>query len=127
MMLFRLVFGLLLFAAGSLLAASRALHVVQPALSHQVALLERELGTPLFADDHSVFDAQDPIGKRNGARVVGDGEHRAALVLRDLGQQLHDRKPVLAVERSRRLVREDHGRRCHDGACHRQVFFRYTA
>ena len=34
--------------AGSLLAASRALHVVQPALSHQVALLERELGTALF-------------------------------------------------------------------------------
>jgi len=34
--------------AGSLLAASRALHVVQPALSHQVALIERELGTALF-------------------------------------------------------------------------------
>ncbi|MEY4316996.1 MAG: hypothetical protein RI902_804 [Pseudomonadota bacterium] len=34
--------------AGSLLAASRALHVVQPALSHQVALVEREIGTELF-------------------------------------------------------------------------------
>ncbi len=38
--------------AGSLLAASRALHVVQPALSHQVALLERELGTALFVRSH---------------------------------------------------------------------------
>lgn len=34
--------------AGSLLAASRALHVVQPALSHQVALIEREIGVELF-------------------------------------------------------------------------------
>lgn len=38
--------------AGSLLAASRALHVVQPALSHQVALLERELGMALFVRSH---------------------------------------------------------------------------
>ena len=38
--------------AGSLLSASRALHVVQPALSHQVALLERELGTALFVRSH---------------------------------------------------------------------------
>lgn len=35
--------------AGSLLAASRALHVVQPALSHQVALIEREIGAELFS------------------------------------------------------------------------------
>ena len=30
--------------AGSVLGASKTLHVAQPALSHQVASLERELG-----------------------------------------------------------------------------------
>ncbi|MFN7664728.1 MAG: LysR family transcriptional regulator, partial [Inhella sp.] len=73
--------------AGSLLAASRALHVVQPALSHQVALLERELGTPLFVRSH------------RGMRLTPAGhafvEH-ARVVLQD-------------VERLRSSVGEAHG------------------
>ncbi len=57
--------------AGSLLAASRALHVVQPALSHQVALLERELGTPLFVRSHRGMSLT-PAGRAfvQHARVV---------------------------------------------------------
>ena len=38
--------------AGSVLGASKTLHVAQPALSHQVASLERELGVRLFVRTH---------------------------------------------------------------------------
>jgi len=38
--------------------------------------------------------------------VMGDGEDRAALVLRDLGKQCHHGLPVLAVEGRGRLVGE---------------------
>jgi LysR family nitrogen assimilation transcriptional regulator len=74
--------------AGSLLAASRALHVVQPALSHQVALVERELGTALFVRSHRGMSLT-PAGR---AFV----EH-ARVVLQD-------------VERLRHSVREADGR-----------------
>jgi DNA-binding transcriptional LysR family regulator len=73
--------------AGSLLVASRALHVVQPALSHQVALVERELDTPLFVRSHRGMSLT-PAGR---AFV----EH-ARVVLQD-------------VERLRSSVREDDG------------------
>src|SRR5829696_171543 len=61
-------------------------------------------GAALFADDEAVLDAQDAIGKRYGARIMGDCQHRAALVLGDLRQQRHDGETVLAVEGSGRLV-----------------------
>lgn len=73
--------------AGSLLAASRALHVVQPALSHQVALLERELGTALFMRSH------------RGMRLTPAGEAFVA----------HARVVLQDVERLRGAVREADG------------------
>ena len=44
------------------------------------------LGAALLADDEAVLDAQHAVGERHGARVVRDGEHRAALVLGDLAR-----------------------------------------
>ncbi len=78
-------------------------------------------GAPLFADYVAVLDPQDAVREWNGARIVRDGEHGAALVLGDLGEKLHDGEPVLAVESRRGLVGEDHGGRRDDRAGHRNA------
>ena len=75
--------------AGSLLAASRALHVVQPALSHQVALLERELGTALFLRSHRGM-VLTTAGRTfvEHARVVLQDVERVRSSVREAGGQV---------------------------------------
>src|SRR5262245_13829677 len=70
----------------------------------------------LLTNDKAVFDAQHAIGKWDGSGVVGDGEHGAARVFGDFGEQLHYGHPVLAVERRRRLVGKHDGGRPDAGA-----------
>src|SRR5215510_60474 len=62
---------------------------------------------PLVVDDPAVLDAQDAVGERHDARVVGDDEQRARRILGELRQHRHDGVTVLAVQRRRRLVGED--------------------
>src|SRR3984893_7980985 len=69
------------------------------------------LGAAFLADNQAILDAQHPVGERNGSGIVGDGQNRAALVGGDLREELHDGKPVFAVERRRRLVGQNHRRR----------------
>src|SRR5512145_1575812 len=59
---------------GSFTRAARSLHLVQPALSQQIAALERELGVPLF---HR--------GAR-GVRLTEAGERLLPYVRRILGE-----------------------------------------
>jgi hypothetical protein len=70
----------------------------------------------LFAHDISVFDPDDPARKRQDARIVGDHEHAVRRILGDLGQHRHDRRPILTVERRRRLIRQNGGCVSHQGA-----------
>lgn len=75
--------------AGSLLAASRALHVVQPALSHQVALVERELATALFVRSHRGMNLT-PAGHAfvEHARVVLQDVERMRSSVREADGQI---------------------------------------
>ena len=70
----------------------------------------------LFADDASVFDANDAIGERQYTRIVRHDQHPARRILGDLRQHRHDGLTVFAVERGRRLVGEDRRWISHDGA-----------
>src|SRR5262245_4236073 len=70
----------------------------------------------LFADDPAVLDANDPVGERKDTGVVGDDQHTAAAVARDLRQHRHDGVAVSAVERGGRLVGEDRRSIADDGA-----------
>src|SRR5215470_107432 len=83
------------------------------ALSVACQLVHRldALGAALLANDEAIFDPQHAVGEWDGSGVVGDGEHGAARVFGDFGEQLHYGHPVLAVERCRRLVgKHDRGR-----------------
>ena len=55
--------------AGSITAAARGEHVTQPAMSRQIALLERRLGTPLFER----FVARSHAGK-SGATLLAEAK-----------------------------------------------------
>jgi len=73
------------------------------------------LGAALLADDLAVLDAQHAVGKRNGSGIVSDCQHGATRVLGDLGEELHHRDPVLAIERRRGLVRQHDRGGAHQG------------
>src|SRR5262245_53825158 len=77
----RLEVFLRIVETGSMSAASRSLHLTQPALSHSLRLLEGELGTPLF--------------ERRGR----------GLILTAAGRALEPRARAL-VDESRRLARD---------------------
>ncbi|WP_077001725.1 LysR substrate-binding domain-containing protein [Variovorax sp. KK3] len=72
--------------AGSLLKASAKLHVAQPALSHQIAALESEIGTQLF-DRSSRGITLTEAGKvfLDHARVVLADLERARTAVQDYG------------------------------------------
>src|SRR5262245_37570897 len=71
----------------------------------------------LLADEATVFDANHSVGEAQYTRVMGDEQHPARRILRDVGEQRHDRVAVLAVERGGGLVpwycrrTSDHGTR----------------
>ncbi|MDP1535254.1 MAG: LysR family transcriptional regulator, partial [Rubrivivax sp.] len=75
--------------AGSLLAASRRLHVAQPALSHHVAALEEELGARLFTRSNRGMAPTD-AGRAflEHARVVLADVERAASSVRLPGAEI---------------------------------------
>src|SRR5271165_4877519 len=60
-----------------------------------------------FTDNESIFDANDPVGKRQYTRIVGDDQHRAGRVFRNRGQYGHDGVTVLAIQCGGRLVGEN--------------------
>jgi LysR family transcriptional regulator, nitrogen assimilation regulatory protein len=74
--------------AGGVLAASRTLHIAQPALSHNIAMIEEELGTRLF------------VRTNRGMTLTEDGR---ALVE-------HARVILADVERARNSVGKKEGR-----------------
>src|SRR5262249_11451658 len=60
-----------------------------------------------LADDAAVLDTYHAIGERQDAGVVRHHQHAMRRVLGDLGEQRHDGVAILAVQRGRRLVRQD--------------------
>src|SRR5262249_14197763 len=88
--------------------------IVNPVLRF-VSLVHPRVAS-FLTDDVSVFNADHPIGERQYAGIMGDHQYAARMVLRDLGEQLHDRVAILAVERRGRLVGEDGRRVADDGA-----------
>lgn len=68
--------------AGSLLAASRRLHIAQPALGQQIVALERELGTPLFERSNRGMALTDAgrILLEHARLLLGDAERAARAV-----------------------------------------------
>src|SRR6266404_3229748 len=78
-----------------------------------MVFLERGIAA-LFANDASVLDVNYAISKAQYTRVVRDDQHPARGILGDLGQEGHDCVAVLAIQRSRGLVRENRRRLSHD-------------
>lgn len=78
--------------AGSVLAASRSLHVAQPALSHHVATLERELGVSLFVRSHRGMTLT-AAGRTfvEHARVVLQDLERVRASVREVGGEVRGR------------------------------------
>src|SRR5262249_43707425 len=78
------------------------------------ALAQQLVVTPCF-DDRPVLDDEDATGVEAGMRAVRDHDRRSPLA------QVLDRAPNLPlgfrIERSRRLVEQDHRRVLEQGAC----------
>src|SRR5260370_974651 len=74
-----------------------------------LVFLERGIAA-LFANDASVLDVNYAISKAQYTRVVRDDQHPARGIPGDLGQEGHDCVAVLAIQRSRGLVRENRRR-----------------
>src|SRR4029079_2457280 len=62
------------------------------------------LWAALFADNSSVLNAHDAVRVAERARVVGDRQDAAVLLLGDAGEQRHHGVAVLAVESGGWLV-----------------------
>ena len=60
---------------GSLTKAAAALHMSQPALSHQIAAIEREVGTPVISVNGVSFfgPVVSPIPRGDAAAQLWDG------------------------------------------------------
>ena len=58
----------------------------------------------------------DPVREWQQTRIMRHNQHGVSPFPRDLGEQLHDRLAVRAIEGGRRLVRQDDGRVSDDGA-----------
>lgn len=99
--------ALRLFAAvlerGSFVAAARACHLTQPAVSQAVGRLERELGTPLLLRRRP--PEPTPAGRRIHA-LATDLLQREAAARRDLEEIREGRAAVLRLGASQALSRE---------------------
>ena len=77
------------------------------------------VGGRLVRQDAAVLEVDDAVGEGFQARVVGDADHRRAVLRGGAAQQAHDHLAVLAVERRGRLVGEQQaaalGERAGDG------------
>ena len=70
----------------------------------------------LLADNQTILDAHDTVGEVECAWIMGNGQHRSIVAVRNFGEQAHDRLAVLAVECRCRLIGENDGRRSGKGA-----------
>ncbi len=75
----------------------------------------QRLARSVIGDNAAALHHQDPVGETRGqSEVMQDGEHGPA-VTRRAAQELHHHQLVTRIERSRRLVGEQHrrfGRKC---------------
>jgi hypothetical protein len=62
-----------------------------------------------LADKPTILDIDDAIGKGKDARIVRHHEHGPIPLMRGVGENAHDRSPVVAVERCGGFVGEDDG------------------
>src|SRR5690349_6966347 len=61
----------------------------------------------LFPDNATVLDANDPVGKRQNTRIMGNHQNRPVWILGNAGKDGHDRMAVLAVQSRRRLISQN--------------------
>src|ERR1019366_9752784 len=74
-----------------------------------------------LSGDPPVLDVNDSVSQRQDARIMRDHHPPAGRVPSDLGQYLHDREPVLAIQRPGGLIREDRGWVADNGASDRHT------
>ena len=101
----RLEVFLRIVETGSMGAASRVLHLTQPALSHSLKLLEEELGTPLFERQGRglVLTAAGRALEPRARALLESAQAIARDVGRTAAQRYHDLR-IGTVEKIRDLV-----------------------
>ncbi|MGW0087178.1 LysR family transcriptional regulator [Streptomyces sp. NPDC003393] len=88
-----------LVETGSVTKAAEALHLSQPALSHQIAALERELGTPVVErQSRGVRVTAAGLGAAEEARIALRAANRAVEVGRDVGEGRSGRLRLACAE-----------------------------
>src|SRR5437763_2294406 len=100
------------FALGSLWARPRSARPERGRLRHAHA----DALTRPFIHQTAILDLDDAIGEWNDPRVMGHDQHGALLLMRDGGEDAHDRPPVVAVKRGSWFVGENGGGIGDDGA-----------
>jgi hypothetical protein len=69
----------------------------------------------LLADQPTVLDEDDAVGKGDETRIMRHHQDAATVIAGDAGQNAHDGLTIAAVEGGGRLVRENGGRFGDDG------------
>ena len=93
----------------------------QPLISCQREVVDGRdpLRSLSLVDDHAILNVEDPIGERHGSGIVSHRQHGSRWFDGQLFQELHHSHAVLAIERGRRLVGQDHGGSGYQGSRHR--------
>src|SRR3954468_4693444 len=88
-----------LVEAGSVTQAAIALHMSQPALSHQIATLEREIGTPLIVRlSRGVRPTAAGLAAAEEAKVALNAAERAIRSARSAGEGMGGRIRIVCAE-----------------------------